>query len=107
MEDAGIHDIRSCSRVPGIYIVPWYSVTSGKTEIGFSSLSLCKRGDGFYRSIDSFRSSLLTKIYVVSLKELSHYLNYTNLSFRKLRKLFRVRDLFRNLEVQYKTKLLK
>jgi len=28
MEDEGIRDIRSCIRVPGIYIVPWYSVTS-------------------------------------------------------------------------------
>lgn len=43
MEDAGIHDIRSCNRVPGIYIASWYSVTSSKTEIGFSFVALQKR----------------------------------------------------------------
>jgi len=42
MEDEGIRDIRSCIRVPGIYIVPWYSVTSGKTEIDSGSVALQK-----------------------------------------------------------------
>lgn len=40
MEDEGIRDIRSCIRAPGIYIASWYSVTSGKTEIGFGSVAL-------------------------------------------------------------------
>lgn len=33
----------SLLHVPGIYIAPWYSVTSGKTEIGSDSVALPKR----------------------------------------------------------------
>jgi len=63
MEDEGIRDIRSCIRVPGIYIVPWYSVTSGKTEIDSGSVALRKRW-----RILSEREFTYSRISIVSTK---------------------------------------
>jgi len=102
MEDEGIRDIRSCIRVPGIYIVPWYSVTSGKTEIDSGSVALRKRwrilsGREFTYSIAHF-----DRLYEVgfsqksALAKDSHYVDYTDFCILGFASLLRVHDLSRN-----------
>jgi len=91
MEDAGIHDICSCNRVPGIYTASWYSVTSGKTEIGFSFVALQKEVADFVEFMDLFRSSLR------SLQKSSHYIDYTDLRILSFISCC-IRDLSHNLK---------